>query len=127
MNSEEDSSISALESCRAAEARIQEAQRLLMSAGRQSLEVCLRGLDEAASLLEAVASAGPYSAGRGDAKGAALSAAVHRIQRSAQVLRLQIEFASNFWRGWLQRRAGKGYTHQGLPVFVDHGSRSFEG
>jgi hypothetical protein len=126
MNSEEDNSLSALESCRAAEAKIQDAQRLLLGTGPEGLDRCLHELDQATALLETVVSSGPYSPAR-HPKGAALLVAFRRIQRLSQLLRLQIGFSSNFWRGWLQRRAGAGYTERGQPVFADHGSRSFEG
>jgi hypothetical protein len=126
MNSEEDKSISALDSCRAAEAKIQEAQRLLSVAGREGLDHALNLLDQAIALLETVVSLGPDSLGPRTGS-PALLAAFHRIKRSARMVGLQTEFASNFWQGWLQRRVGTGYTEQGLPVFVDHGAKSFEG
>jgi hypothetical protein len=130
MNPLDDKSISALESCRAAEDKIQEAQEFLLTAGPQGPERCLNGLEQAAEILEAVISSGPFpqknAAGQNYGK-PALAAAIRRIQRSARLLRLQIVFASNFWKGWLQRQEVAGYTNQGLPVFADRSARSFEG
>ena len=132
----DDKSTAALDSCRAAEEKIQEAQRLLSTAGPGGLDRCLSGLDEATAILETLISSGPFPLEKhligkipaGQRSGnPALAAALHRIRRSSRLLRLQIEFASNFWKGWLQRRVGTGYTNLGLPVFVDPTARSFEG
>jgi hypothetical protein len=121
MNSQQERITFALESCLVVERKIHEARELLMAPGWDGLDRCIHELDQATTLLQTLVSQGPY---RGST---ALPAVFRRMKRSVQALRLQIEYASNLWRGWLQRKAGAGYTEQGFPVFVDRVARSFEG
>jgi hypothetical protein len=112
---------SALESCLVVEKKIRDAQQFLLIPRQEGLDRCINELDQVTVLLETLVSAGPHG------EEPALPAAFRRMRRSAQTLRLQIEYTSNLWRGWLQRRVGAGYTEQGFPVFADHDARSFEG
>jgi hypothetical protein len=111
---------SVLECCRAAEARLLRAQQLLPDPAK--VDDCIGELNEAAATLEALASASP-SAWDPQAR-----LTLGQIQKTATLVRAQIEHASNFWRGWLQLWPGNGYTDQGLPAMVSHEARScFEG
>jgi len=112
-----------LEACRHAEARIQEARQLLMDARPEAVERCQVELQQVVVALESLSSEGPFHASP------ALSAALVRIRRSAHALRLQIEYASKLYFGWIQLRLGAGYTKQGLPILAtgEPGRCSFEG
>ncbi|MGD1090859.1 MAG: hypothetical protein ABSB35_02575 [Bryobacteraceae bacterium] len=100
-----------LESCHAAEARIQAVERLLLESRPGSLEQCETELREVAVILQRLVSEGKghFSPETG--------AAFKRIKQATGRLQRQVEHASNLWTGWLQLRLGTGYTDRGRPVF----------
>jgi hypothetical protein len=100
-----------LESCHAAEAKIQDVEKLLLEPCPEILDRCEKELREVIGLLE-----GLVSAGKRDWTPEAVEG-LYRIRRRAGTLRRQIEHASNLWAGWLQLRLGTGYTERGRPVF----------
>lgn len=102
---------SPLESCHAAEAKIQDIEKLLLEPSPEILERCERELREVIGLLEGLISAGKRNWSPEAVDG------LYRIQRKACSLRKQIDHASNLWAGWLQLRLGTGYTERGRPVF----------
>jgi len=113
MNPHEEPGESALESCRAAESRIREAQRFLLTARKDDIERSMDELSQIAAILESLISGGPASLSP------AMAPSLQRIQRTARDLLLQIGHATNLWQGWLQRKLGAGYTERGQPVFVE--------
>jgi hypothetical protein len=106
------------ESCRAIEEKIQAAQQLIINPSPETMERCLAELSRVATILEGLAS------GNSRDWNAEVHASFHRVRGAAQRLRVQIEQASNFWRGWIQLRLGTGYTRQGLPEIAQGASRS---
>jgi hypothetical protein len=112
--------ISALESCHATEARIQEVEKLLWEPRPDVLERCEGELREVIILLHGLVTAGKRNWTPETA------AAFQRIARSAGRLRRQVEHASNLWAGWLQLRLGTGYTESGRPVFSREPGSTFE-
>lgn len=107
------------ESCQAAEERIQAAQQLMLDQPRpETLDRCLTELSRVTAILEGMAT-GNARDWNGEVRASFL-----RIKLASQQLRLQIEHASNFWRGWIQLRMGTGYTRQGLPELARNETRS---
>jgi hypothetical protein len=102
----------AAESCRTAEAKIAQAQRMLAEDARlETVERCAAELDEAAELLRGLLTQ------KLDAEAAG---PLRSIQSAARALGLQIAHASQLCMGWMQLRRGTGYTAQGSPVLVPH-------
>ncbi len=97
------------ESCQAAEERIQAAQQLMLDPRPETMDRCLTELGRVVAILENLAT--------GNARdwNPEIQAAFLRLQAANSRLKMQIEHASNFWRGWIQMRMGTGYTRQGLP------------
>ncbi len=106
------------ESCKAAEETIQTAQQLMLDPRPEAMDRCLTELSRVAAILEGLA------VGTSRDWNAELRASFLRIQIANRRLRLQIEHASNFWRGWIQLRLGTGYTRQGLPELAQGETRS---
>jgi hypothetical protein len=110
------------DACVRAEAKLREVRQLLLDARPESVERCQSELQEVVAMLEALISKGALPSNPG------VSSALLGIRRSAQALKLQIEFASNLCFGWIQLRLGAGYTAQGLPILIPRESGStFEG
>jgi len=112
-----------LNACLFAEAKMLEARQLLLDAGPGAIEPCQNELQQIVATLEKLVSDRTLEAN------SSASSALLRIRRSAQALKLQIEYSSRLYCGWVQLRLGAGYTQQGLPVFAtsEPGSCSFEG
>jgi hypothetical protein len=100
-----------LESCLAAEARIQVVEKLLLEAHPDTLDQCETELREVTVILEELVSTGKRD------WTPEYRAAFQRIQQTTGRLRRQVEHASNLWAGWLQLRLGTGYTERGRPVY----------
>jgi|SRR5580704_1393253 hypothetical protein len=100
-----------LESCHAAEARIQVVEKLLLESRPGSLDQCEMELREVAIILQQLISEGKryWTPETG--------AAFKRIKQAAGRLQRQVQHASNLWAGWLQLRLSTGYTNRGRPVF----------
>lgn len=106
------------ESCQAIEQKIQAAQELIINPSPETMERCLAELSRVASILEGLAT------GNSRDWSPEVHASFHRVRAAARRLGLQIEHASNLWRGWIQLRMGTGYTRQGLPELTQGTSRS---
>jgi hypothetical protein len=102
----------ALEACQHAEARIREVQQLLLDARPETIDHCEVELQQVVGLLERLVTKGTSQ------MSPPVSSALDGLRRSAQILKLQTEYASNLCLGWIQMRLGTGYTEQGLPVLV---------
>ena len=110
------------DACLYAEAKLQEVRQLLLDVRPESVDRCQSELQQIATVLEQLVSQGALQSTPG------ASSALLRIRRSANGLKLQIEYASNLCLGWIQLRLGAGYTAQGLPVLIANGpASSFEG
>ena len=111
----------ALEACLHAEARIREVQQWLLDARPEVVDRCQIELQQIVAVLEKLVTEGTCQTNP------PASSALAGLRRSAHILRLQIEYASNLCLGWIQLRLGAGYTDQGLPALlaVEPGS-SFE-
>ena len=120
---EQTATLPALDVCLQAEAKIHEARQRLLDARPGDIEGCRNELNQAAAVLERLVSEGAFPASF------PAWAALLRIRRSAHALKLQIEYASKLYCGWIQLRLGTGYTRQGLPVLAtgEPGRCSFEG
>jgi hypothetical protein len=111
-----------LEACLHAEGRIREAGQCLLDARPGSIDRCQSELQQVAAVLEGIVAQGTFQANP------PLSSALLRIRRSAHALKLQIQYASNLYFGWIQLRLGAGYTERGLPVLAtNEPGCSFEG
>ena len=112
-----------LEACLLAEAKIHEARQLLLDARPGAIDCCQSELQQIVAVLERLVSEGAFQSN------SPVISALQRIRRSAHALKLQIEYASKLYFGWIQLRLGAGYTEQGLPVLLtsEPGSCSFEG
>jgi hypothetical protein len=106
------------ESCQAAEAKIQEAQRLMLDPRPEAIERCLNELSQVIALMEKLTTGGSRD------WTPEVHASFHRIKSAVDRLRLQIEHASNLCLGWLQVRFGAGYTRQGLPELAERDTKS---
>jgi hypothetical protein len=121
---QEEVTYTALETC---EAGIREAGQLLLEARPEAVDRCQAELQRVAETLERLVTEKTIGT---DSR---YVSAVKRIRESASVLKIQTEYASNLWSGWLQLCLGTGYTDQGLPVLITRealGSQarcSFEG
>jgi hypothetical protein len=104
--------------CLHAEAKIREVSRLLLDIRPEAVERCQSELQQVIALLKGLVSERAFQANP------RVSSTLVGIGRSARVLKLQIEYASNLYSGWIQLRLGAGYTQQGLPVLVRGESRS---
>jgi hypothetical protein len=104
--------VSVDDACLHAEAKLREVSRLLLDIRPEAVERCQSELQQVIAALERLVSAGLFQANP------RASATLVRIRRSARALRLQIEYASNLYFGWIQQRLGTGYTRQGLPVLA---------
>jgi hypothetical protein len=104
-----------------AETRIQRLGQMLLDARPESIERCQSELQQIVALLERLVSEGVHPSSP------IASAALLRIRRSARLLKLQAEYASNLCLGWIQLRLGAGYTAQGAPLLVQsEAGRTFE-
>ena len=111
----------AVESCRQAQIRIREVQRLLLDPRPQTLDLCEAELSRIAAVLKELVSSDSSAWGPG------MLASLQQVQRGARRLGQQIEHASNFCLGWIQLSFGTGYTRQGRPVFANReAGTSFE-
>jgi len=122
MSPEVDKAASALDACRAAEAKLGDVQRLLLDPKPETLDRAMAELTEVATVLNTLVKSGTQK------WNPAALASFHQIRLSARALRPQLEHASKFCLGWIQLHLGTGYTRQGSPVFVESEARSsFEG
>lgn len=105
----EEVTYTALETC---EAGIREAGQLLLDARPEAVDRCQAELQRVAETLERLVAEKTIGT---DSR---YVLALKRIRESAGVLKIQTEYASNLWSGWLQLCLGAGYTDQGLPVLI---------
>ncbi len=112
-----------LKACLLAEAKIDGARQLLLDGRPEAIDGCQSELQQAVAVLEGLVSEGAFQTN------SPVASVLHRILHSAHALKLQIEYASKLYFGWIQLRLGAGYTAQGLPVLAhsEPGSCSFEG
>lgn len=108
--------VPALQSCRSAEARLEEAAQLLRPS---SIEPCLCALAQVIEILEEVA------AGNARDWDPAVHEAFQRIRETARHLHRQVEHGRNLVRGWMQVRFAAGYTRRGQPEFDERESARF--
>jgi hypothetical protein len=104
-----------MESCRSAEARLEEARELMRPA---TIDQCLGALAQVIEIMEEIA------AGNKRDWDPAVYLAFKRIRDAAGNLHRQIEHGSTLVRGWMQVRFAAGYTRGGLPEFEERESRS---
>jgi hypothetical protein len=116
-----------LEACRQADTKIRAAGQALLASDPGAIDFCQSELQQAVTVLERLVSAGAFQSD------SSVSWTLLGIRRSAQVLKVQIEYASTLHSGWIQLRFGAGYTEKGLPLLItgeasgELGRRSFEG
>jgi hypothetical protein len=122
MSSTEETTLSALDTCRSLEARLETVQQLLLNPKPEILERAVTELAEVIVVLRTLTSTQPQKSD------SAMLASLHKIRTGARGLLAQIDQASNFCQGWIQMRLGTGYSNNGLPIFVQSEARSsFEG
>ena len=108
--------MTAAESCRAAESRLDQAGRLLSQPSPELVDQAIDALAGVIEILEKLA------AGNSRDWDPAVHLALHRIRAGVRRLRLQIAHASNLLCGWMQRKFSTGYTPRGLPEFAERES-----
>jgi hypothetical protein len=100
------------DACLYADAKLREVQRLLLDMRPEAVERCQSELQQVIAVLQKLVSEGSRE------PNPRVSSTLVRIRRSARALKLQIEYASNLYWGWIQLRLGAGYTQQGRPLLV---------
>jgi hypothetical protein len=101
-----------LEVCLHAEAKLGEVRQLLLDLRPEAVERCQNELQQVIVGLQRLVSQGSFEANP------RVISTLLGIRRSARALKLQIEYASNLYSGWIQLRLGAGYTQQGRPLLV---------
>ncbi len=100
------------DACLYAEAKLREVRQLLLDMRPEAVDRCQSELQQVIAVLEKLVSEGAFQ------PNPRASSALVRIRQSARMLKLQIEYASNLYLGWMQLRMGAGYTQQGRPLLV---------